>query len=116
VLKIAQSEMLWRTTDETSARTLGQLKARGLSLAIVSNSDGRIESAFQQAGIADYFDFFIDFSASVLRSPTRKSFGWQQSAPASPRMKLLMSAICMRLTSWELETRNSSQSSMIRLI
>lgn len=60
VLDVAHREMLWRKTDETTARTLEQLKARGLSLAIVSNSDGRIESAFKQAGIEGYFDFFID--------------------------------------------------------
>src|SRR5438034_6920586 len=39
VLKLAHSEMLWRTTDISNARTLAQLKARGLILAIVSNSD-----------------------------------------------------------------------------
>src|SRR5258708_39830218 len=42
VLRLAKSEMLWRTTDKTNSRILAQLKARGLSLAIVSNSDGRI--------------------------------------------------------------------------
>jgi HAD superfamily hydrolase (TIGR01509 family) len=74
VLKLAHSEMLWRTTDETTARTLGQLKARGLSLAIVSNSDGRIESAFQQAGLAGYFDFFIDSFNVGVEKPDPEIF------------------------------------------
>jgi len=74
VLKLAHSEMLWRITDETHARTLEQLKARGLSLAIVSNSDGRIESAFRQAGIAGYFDFFIDSFNVGVEKPDPEIF------------------------------------------
>jgi HAD superfamily hydrolase (TIGR01549 family) len=60
VLKLAQSEMLWRTAEDTIGSTLAQLKERGLILGVVSNSDGRIENAFEQAGLASYFDFFID--------------------------------------------------------
>jgi HAD superfamily hydrolase (TIGR01509 family) len=60
VLKTALAEMLWRKADESTALALDQLKARGLALAVISNSDGRIERAFEQAGLASYFDFFID--------------------------------------------------------
>ena len=60
VLKTALAEMLWRTADESTASALDQLKERGLILAVVSNSDGRIERAFEQAGLTSYFDFFID--------------------------------------------------------
>lgn len=60
VLKLAEGEMLWRATDEALAATLAALKARGLLLGVISNSDGRIESTFEQAGLASYFDFFID--------------------------------------------------------
>ena len=74
VLMLAHSEMLWRTTDETNVRTLEQLKARGLFLAIVSNSDGRIESALQQAGIVGYFDFFIDSFNVGVEKPDPEIF------------------------------------------
>jgi len=60
VLKLAHAEMLWRKADESTASTLKRLKDRGLILGIVSNSDGRVESALEQAGLATYFDFFID--------------------------------------------------------
>jgi putative hydrolase of the HAD superfamily len=60
VLKLAHAEMLWRKADESTASTLKRLKDRGLILGIVSNSDGRVESALEQAGLASYFDFFID--------------------------------------------------------
>jgi putative hydrolase of the HAD superfamily len=60
VLKLAHAEMLWRKADESTATTLKRLKERGLILGVVSNSDGRIESALDQAGLTSYFDFFID--------------------------------------------------------
>lgn len=60
VLKLAHAEMLWRKADESTASTLKKLKDRGLILGVVSNSDGRVESALEQAGLASYFDFFID--------------------------------------------------------
>ncbi len=57
---LAREEMLWRKADERAAPVLDELKKRGYVLGVVSNSDGRIESAFEQAGLASYFDFFID--------------------------------------------------------
>ena len=58
--KLARDEMLWRKTEDGTARVLEELRNRGYILAVVSNSDGRIESAFAQAGLTVYFDFFID--------------------------------------------------------
>lgn len=58
--KLAREEMLWRKTEEGTAQALDDLKRAGYTLAVVSNSDGRIESAFKHAGLSSYFDFFID--------------------------------------------------------
>ena len=74
VLKLAQSEMLWRNADETTATTLGALKARGLILGVVSNSDGRIQSALEQAGLASYFDLFIDSFDVGIEKPDPRIF------------------------------------------
>ena len=60
VYKLAREEMLWRKTEDGTAPALEELKKRGYILGVVSNSDGRIESAFEQAGLTAYFDFFID--------------------------------------------------------
>ena len=60
VYKLACGEMLWRKTEQGTARALEELKKRGYILGVVSNSDGRIENAFEQAGLTSYFDFFID--------------------------------------------------------
>jgi HAD superfamily hydrolase (TIGR01549 family) len=74
VLKLAEGEMLWRATDETTAPTLAALKDRGLLLGVISNSDGRIESAFQQAGLGSYFDFFIDSFHAGVEKPDPRIF------------------------------------------
>ena len=74
VLKLAEGEMLWRATDEANASTLAALKARGLVLGVISNSDGRIESAFQQAGLTSYFDFFIDSFHVGVEKPDPRIF------------------------------------------
>ena len=57
---LARQEMLWRQTENGTAQVLEELKNRGYILAVVSNSDGRIESAFAHTGLTGYFDFFID--------------------------------------------------------
>jgi putative hydrolase of the HAD superfamily len=74
ILELAHAEMLWRKADESTALTLRELKARGLRLGVVSNSDGRIESALEQAGISSYFDFFIDSFLVGVEKPDPKIF------------------------------------------
>lgn len=59
-LKLARAEMLWRRADAATAPVLRELKRRGFALGVISNADGRIESAFAQAGLTEHFDFFID--------------------------------------------------------
>jgi HAD superfamily hydrolase (TIGR01509 family) len=72
--KLARAEMLWRKTVDGTARALEELKNRGYILAVVSNSDGRIESAFEQAGLAHYFDFFIDSFHVGVEKPDPRIF------------------------------------------
>ena len=75
-LKLAQAEMLWRRAEATTAPVLRELKRRGYALAIVSNSDGRIESAFAQAGLTEHFDFFIDSFLVGAEKPDPAIFGF----------------------------------------
>ncbi|HKA21733.1 MAG TPA: HAD family hydrolase [Blastocatellia bacterium] len=72
--KLAREEMLWRTTEKGTAQVLNELKTAGYILAVVSNSDGRIESAFKQAGINGYFDFFIDSYNVGIEKPDPEIF------------------------------------------
>jgi len=73
-LKLAHEEMLWRSADETTASTLARLKARGLKLAVVSNSDGRIDIALEKAGIAHLLDFSIDSFNVGVEKPNARIF------------------------------------------
>ncbi|MFY9553542.1 MAG: HAD family hydrolase [Blastocatellia bacterium] len=72
--RLARAEMLWRKAEDGTARTLEELKNRGYNLAVVSNSDGRIENACEQAGIASYFDFFIDSFNVGVEKPDPEIF------------------------------------------
>lgn len=72
--KLAREEMLWRKTEEGTAAVLEELKKRGYILGVVSNSDGRIESAFEQAGLTSYFDFFIDSFHVGVEKPDPEIF------------------------------------------
>jgi putative hydrolase of the HAD superfamily len=76
VLERARAEMLWRKAEPATALTLAELRRRGLALGVVSNSDGRIESAFEQAGLAGYFDFFIDSFLVGVEKPDPAIFGF----------------------------------------
>lgn len=71
---LARAEMLWRKTDDGTAQALEGLKNRGYILAVVSNSDGRIESAFERTGLARYFDFFIDSFHVGIEKPDPRIF------------------------------------------
>jgi putative hydrolase of the HAD superfamily len=73
-LRLARREMLWRKAEDAAAEVLDQLKSLGLKLGVVSNSDGRIKSAFQQAGLASYFDFFIDSFIVGVEKPAAEIF------------------------------------------
>ncbi|HKP88108.1 MAG TPA: HAD-IA family hydrolase [Blastocatellia bacterium] len=85
-LNLAQAEMLWRKADDTTAPTLRQLRERAIILGVVSNSDGRIEHAFRQAGLAEYFEFFIDSFIVGVEKPDPAIFLMAtERARVSPR-------------------------------
>jgi putative hydrolase of the HAD superfamily len=72
--RLAREEMLWRKTDAGTAEALEELKRRGYKLAVVSNSDGRVENALDQAGLTSYFDFFIDSFNVGVEKPDPEIF------------------------------------------
>lgn len=72
--KLAREETLWGQAEVATAPALNALKERGYILGVVSNSDGRIESAFKQAGLTSYFDFFIDSFIVGVEKPDPRIF------------------------------------------
>jgi putative hydrolase of the HAD superfamily len=51
---------LWCATADGTFATLERLRAAGLRLGVVSNSDGRVEAALTAAGLRDCFEVVID--------------------------------------------------------
>ncbi len=65
---------IWSAVDEGTPASLERLRAAGLKLGIVSNSDGRVEAALTSAGIRDYFDVVIDSSVTGFEKPDPRIF------------------------------------------
>jgi putative hydrolase of the HAD superfamily len=64
-----QERHLWCSVPEHTRESLQRLKAAGLQLGIVSNSDGRVEQALMAAGLREYFDVVIDSSTAGIEKP-----------------------------------------------
>jgi HAD superfamily hydrolase (TIGR01509 family) len=60
---------LWCRTAPGTAETLDRLRGAGLRLAVVSNSDGRVEEALTAAGIRDRFDVVLDSALVGVEKP-----------------------------------------------
>jgi HAD superfamily hydrolase (TIGR01549 family) len=60
---------LWCSVHEHTRDALARLRAAGLRLGIVSNSDGRVDQALSAAGLREYFDVVIDSSVFGTEKP-----------------------------------------------
>ena len=60
---------LWCSVRERTVESLERLRAAGLRLGIVSNSDGRVEEALTASGLRDYFDVVIDSGRIGVEKP-----------------------------------------------
>jgi putative hydrolase of the HAD superfamily len=60
---------LWCRTAPGTAEALDRLREAGLRLAVVSNSDGRVEEALEAAGIRDRFDLVLDSALVGMEKP-----------------------------------------------
>ena len=60
---------LWCSIRDRTHEALGRLRAAGIRLGIVSNSDGRVEQALTAAGLREYFDVVIDSSLVGIEKP-----------------------------------------------
>jgi methylmalonyl-CoA mutase, C-terminal domain len=60
---------LWCSVQDRTRESLGRLRAAGLRLGIVSNSDGRVDQALEAAGLREYFNVVIDSSLVGVEKP-----------------------------------------------
>ena len=60
---------LWCRTVPGTREALDRLRAAGLRLGVVSNSDGRVEEALTAAGIRDHFEVVLDSALVGVENP-----------------------------------------------
>jgi putative hydrolase of the HAD superfamily len=65
---------LWSSVPDRSDQSLARLRAAGLRLGVVSNSDGRVEQALEAAGLRQYFDVVVDSALIGVEKPDPKIF------------------------------------------
>ena len=67
--RLHRERHLWCSVRERTHEALSRLRAAGLRLGIVSNSDGRVEEALAASGLRDLFDVVIDSGLVGVEKP-----------------------------------------------
>jgi putative hydrolase of the HAD superfamily len=60
---------LWRVVESDTADVLSALRARGLTLAVISNADGRVEGDLERAGLRAQFATVVDSHVVGVEKP-----------------------------------------------
>lgn len=69
-----QERHLWSGVDRRTGEALARLRAAGLRLAVISNSDGRAEEAIRATGLLEHFEFVMDSAAVGVEKPDPRIF------------------------------------------
>jgi putative hydrolase of the HAD superfamily len=69
-----QVRHLWSWIHPETPRALERIRAVGVPMGVVSNSDGRVEEALRAAGIRDSFDVVIDSQIVGVEKPDPSIF------------------------------------------
>jgi len=98
VLQIIEAEHqrnnLWRVMLPSTVQVLRTLRERGVTLGVVSNSDGRIFSVLDRCGITHFFDFVIDSHEVGVEKPDPRIFHFAlDKAQAKPEQALYVGDI-----------------------
>ena len=72
--RMHREQHLWSSVAPGVAKSLQRLRAAGLRLGVVSNSDGRVEEALRAAGLREYFDVVIDSALVGVEKPDVRIF------------------------------------------
>lgn len=65
---------LWTGVDPGTAAALGRLRAAGIGLGVVSNSDGRVAEALAAVGLAEFFTVVVDSKLAGFEKPDPRIF------------------------------------------
>jgi HAD superfamily hydrolase (TIGR01509 family) len=72
--RLHQEQHLWSSVPDSTRKALVRLKAAGLLLGVVSNSEGRVEQALDAAGLREYFDVVVDSGILGIEKPDPRIF------------------------------------------
>jgi putative hydrolase of the HAD superfamily len=75
VLRLHQELHLWIGVEPGTPGALELLRARGLRLGVVSNSDGKVDAALAAAGLRPYFEVVVDSTLAGVEKPDPRIFG-----------------------------------------
>jgi len=67
--RLHQQRHLWSSLAADTHEALGRLRAAGIRLGVVSNSDGRVEEALEAADLLRYFDVVLDSALVGVEKP-----------------------------------------------
>jgi HAD superfamily hydrolase (TIGR01509 family) len=65
---------LWRKVPDGLLAAVGELRARGVPVAVVSNSEGQLQALFDNLGIGDAFDLVVDSHHAGVEKPDPRIF------------------------------------------
>jgi putative hydrolase of the HAD superfamily len=65
---------LWRVVEPDTPAVLAELRARGFTLAVVSNADGRVEADLTRYGLGSYFAAVLDSHVVGAEKPAPRIF------------------------------------------
>lgn len=65
---------LWRKVPDGLVAAVGELRARGVPVAVVSNSEGQLHLLFDNLGLTDAFDFVVDSHHVGVEKPDPRIF------------------------------------------
>lgn len=74
VARMHHERHLWIGVEPGTAEALEQLRAAGLRLGVVSNSDGKVDAALTAAGLRPYFEVVVDSSHAGVEKPDPRIF------------------------------------------
>ncbi|HEX3868685.1 MAG TPA: HAD family hydrolase, partial [Gemmatimonadaceae bacterium] len=65
---------LWRKLPDGLVAAVGELRARGVPVAVVSNSEGQLQTLFDNLGIGGVFDLVVDSHLVGVEKPDPRIF------------------------------------------
>lgn len=74
VLRLHAERHIWVGVEPGTAEALRRLRADGVRLAVVSNSDGKVDEALRAAGLREHFEVVVDSTVAGVEKPDPRIF------------------------------------------